>query len=386
MFILMIKRNQNKNLQFGILGASIATIQRNVIAVMEEWLGIKIKIGKYNDFELFGNRVICFGATDKSCVSNIRGCTLMGAFINEISVIHWDGVKEIQDRCSLEGAQIIGDTNPCSLYEETYTEIFAKGDVYDSETGYCLQKCYHFTLLDNTTLPDIYIKSQLQRYPVGSVDYERNILGKYANKEGLVYYMFNERQHIIESMPPVGVEKYFMGQDFGFGLGHAGSLVVVAKLFDGRFIIVDACIEEGQSVEFWKEKALEYERRYNAKTIYADHARPDLIAEMRKTRLILQNADKSVMLGIDYISELLNLSNLYFLKSLPSKVFEEFARYSWATGQKEEPKKEHDNFLDSLRYALYTEHKKQPGKSLYGDVKPNVYYKTKYDALNSRHR
>lgn len=371
MFILMVKRKQNKNLQFGILGGSIGTIQRNVLSVMEEWLGTTIKIGKFNDFELFGNRVICFGANDKSCVKAIRGCTLAGCFINEISVIDWNGVKEIQDRCSIEGAQIIGDTNPCSLYENTYTEIFSKGDIYDKDTNKCLQRCWHFTLLDNDKLPPEYIKSQLQRYPEGTVDYERYILGKYGNKEGLVYYMFNESKHLLDKFPlDNGVVKYIMGMDFGYGAGHSGSLVVIAKMRDGKFIVVDATVEEGKLIDFWKSKALEYRNKYGCSVIYADYARPDLIQEMRRTGLNIVNADKSVLLGIDSISSLLNDEKLFFMSNLPKLCFEELAKYSWETGRKEEPKKEWDNFLDGLRYGIYTEIKTNNDvKGLYSNFK-----------------
>ena len=375
MFIVMIRRKQNCNLQFGILGGSIASIQRNVISVMEEWLGITIKIGKFNDFQLFGNKVILFGANDKSCVKAIRGCTLAGCFINEISVIDWNGVKEIQDRCSIEGAQILGDTNPCSLYENTYTEIFAKGNVYDEETGRCLQKCYHFTLLENTKLPTEYIKSQLQRYPEGTVDYERYILGKYANKEGLVYYMFNENKHVINSFPiHIGVSKYILGMDFGYGSGHSGSLVVIAKMRDGTYIVVDATVEEGKLIDFWKDRAIEYRNKYGCNVVYADYARPDLIQEMRKTRLNIVHADKSVLLGIDSVSGLLAEDKLFFMNTLPKICFEELARYSWETGRKEEPKKEWDNFLDGLRYGIYTERKLNDGnKGLYDKVKPKQF-------------
>ena len=377
MFIIMVKRKQNQNLQFGILGGSIATIQRNVISVMEEWLGTTIKIGKFNDFELFGNRIICFGANDKSCVRAIRGCTLAGCFINEISVISWDGVKEIQDRCSVEGAQILGDTNPCSLYENTYTEIFGKGDIYDKETNKCLQKCYHFTLLDNDKLPLEYIKSQLARYPEGSVDYERYILGKYANKEGLVYYMFNESKHIIQQFPfTIGVAKYIMCQDYGYGSGHAGSLSVIAKMRDGSYVVVDSTVEENQLIDFWKGKAIEYRTKYGANIIYADGARPDLIQEMRKTGISVVNADKSVLLGIDYVSKLLNENKLLFMNTLPKACFEEFAKYSWETGNKDTPKKEFDNFLDGLRYGLYTENKviDEP-QNLYSGIQSFKYNK-----------
>lgn len=373
-FLIMVKRKANQNLQFSILGATISTIQRNIISLLEMWTGEKIKIGKYNDFSLYGNRVYCFGAGNIGALESIRGNTVAGLCVNECSMLEPECVKEAIDRCSVEGAQIVMDTNPTDLYSYTYTDIISKGDMKD-EDGRLIQMCVHFTMLDNTTLPKEYITQQLMRYPKGSIDYERHILGKYANREGLIYYMFNEEKHIIKEFPiNVGVIKYILGMDFGYGDKHAGSLVVLAKMRDGSYITVDATVEENKLIDFWRDRALEYRNRYGANIIYADHARPDLIQEMRKTGIPVVNADKSVMLGIDYVSKLLNENKLLFMNTLPKVCFEEFAKYSWETGQKESPKKEYDNFLDSLRYGLYTENKiNEEPKNLYQNIKSFKY-------------
>lgn len=368
MFLIMLRKFKGKPLQFSILGATISSVSRNIIPLLEMWTGETIKIGKYNDFSLYGHKITIFGAGNIGALESIRGNTVAGVLINECSMLEEECVKESIDRCSVDDAQVIIDTNPTGFYEYTYTDIISKGDVFNDE-GRMLQMCVHFCMLDNTTLPKDYIDQQLMRYPVGTVDYERHILGKYANKEGLIYYMFDERRHILDKLPiGSGVEKYFMGQDFGFGEGHSGVLVVVAKMRDGNFVCVEATVEEGKGIEFWKERALDYSRRYGCTQVYADHARPDLISEMRKTGLTISNADKSVMLGIDYISEMLSSNRLYMLDSLPNICFEEFSRYSWDTRGKESPKKEYDNFLDGLRYALYTEKKINSTSSMYGDV------------------
>lgn len=374
MFLIMVKRFKGQNQQFSILGATISTVNRNIIPLLEMWIGKKIKIGKYNDFELYGNRVTIFGAGDIGSLESIRGNTVAGVLINECSMLEEENIKEAMDRCSVEGAQIIIDTNPTSFYEYTYTDIISKGDLFD-EDGRMVQMCVHFTMLDNTTLPKEYINQQLMRYAVGTVDYERHILGKYANKEGLIYYMFNETRHIIKAMPTdCGVSHYFMAQDFGFGANHSGSLSVIAKLRDGRFIVVAATVEENQGIDFWRERAREYRDKFGAGRIYADYARPDLMAEMRKDRFEVLNADKSVLLGIDRVSSYLSEDKLFFLDTLPKICFEEFARYSWATGGKEAPKKEFDNFLDGIRYGLMSEHKIAEVKTTYSNFKGGMNY------------
>lgn len=382
MFIIMLKRFENQNQQFSILGATISTVSRNIIPILEMWTGKKIKIGKYNDFELYGNRVTIFGAGDIGALESIRGNTVAGVLVNECSMLEEENIKEAIDRCSVEGAQVVIDTNPTSFYEFTYTDIIAKGNIY-SPSGRLIQLCVHFTMLDNTTLPQEYIDQQLARYAVGTVDYERHILGKYANKEGLIYYMFNEKQHVIDRIPiGVAVSKFFMAQDFGYGEGHAGSIALIAKLQTGAFIVVEATVEEGKSIEYWKEKAIDYHNRYRANTIYADHARPDLIAEMRKTGLTVINADKNVNIGINYVGDLLSNNSLFLMNSLPKICFEEFARYSWDTKGKDAPKKEFDNFLDSLRYGVYTENKINPNEGLYSGFNGNKQYaKSNFDPL-----
>ena len=370
----MIRRKQNQRLQFSILGATISSVQRNILSIIEQWTGSTIKIGKFNDFWLYGNHVTIFGAGNIGALEAIRGNTVAGCLINECSMLEPECIKEAQDRCSVEGAQIIIDTNPTGSYEYTYTDIISKGTIVDKDTNQIMQLCIHFSMLDNTKLPAEYIKQQLMRYPIGTVDYERHILGKYCTKEGLIYYMYNPEQHNINSMPTnLGVVKYYLAQDFGFGAGHAGSLAVIARLTDDSFIVQEATVEENKGIEYWKEKAKDYSLRYNTKLIYADHARPDLIQEMRNAGFTVINANKSVLAGIDTVSELLVNNKLKFMATLPTICFEELSRYSWDSKNKEAPKKEFDNFLDSVRYGIHTEIKTQ--------IKPVGIYSTNRQPL-----
>lgn len=370
MFLIAAKRFKKEEGDIVIAGGSLSSIRRNILKPLETWLGIQIRLGALNQFTLYGQTVYCIGIGNIGSLDKARGFTAKLVLINEVSVLSEEVVKELQDRCSVEGGQVLMDTNPTNKYSYVYLEIIKKGNVI-SEEGRMLQLICHFCMLDNTTLNKDYIASQLMRYPEGTTDYKRHILGLYASAEGLIYSMFDESRHIIKEMPKgIGISKYIVGQDFGYGIGHAGSMLVIAKLTDGRLIVVDGEIEENKLIDYWQDLLKKYNTNYHIVSVYADHARPDLMEEMRKTRIPIINADKSVDLGINFIKTLLTDGKLLFLEGgCPKKLFKEFGAYVWDS-KTDKPIKESDNGLDGLRYCCYTENKlvEEP-KTLYSAYK-----------------
>lgn len=348
MFLISIRRHKNERKIFTICGGNASSIKKNVISELEHWLGRTIKLGRYNEFELYGNTVYCIGIGDIGALKTIRGFTCQGTLINEVSTLNEDCVKEAQDRCSEKGSMILMDTNPTSPYSYTYKEIINKGNTR-SVKGNLIQLVSNFTLFDNTKLPDYdsYLEQQLMRYPKGTTDYLRYILGQYASAEGVIYYMFNKDKHIIKSMPKgIGVAKYIIGQDFGFE--HWGSILVIAKLTDGKMIVVDGAIEQHKDIDYWTERLKEYNRKYRIKTVYADSARPDLISEEKnKTRMDIKMANKSVLLGINYVKKLLIEGKLLFLEEgIPERLYKEFDGYAWDSKKEDTPIKVLDDGLD----------------------------------------
>ena len=372
MFLLLVRHNKNKNKIFTICGGNASSIRKNVISELEHWLGRSIKLGRYNEFELYGNTVYCIGIGDIGALKTIRGFTCQGTLINEVTTLNEDCVKEAQDRCSEKGSMILMDTNPTSPYSYAYTEIISKGNVR-SKKGNLIQLVANFTLFDNTKLPDYenYLEQQLMRYPKGTTDYLRYILGQYASAEGVIYYMFKKDKHVIDSMPKgVGIAKYVIGQDFGFE--HWGSILVIAKLTDGRMIVVDGVIEQHKDTDYWIERLKEYNSKYRISTVYADSARPDLISDERvKTRMDIQMANKSVLLGINYVKQLLNEGKLLFLEGgMPERLYKEFDGYAWDSKKEDTPIKVLDDGLDGLRYGLFSEFKKvEEPKSMFSTYK-----------------
>ncbi|MGL4999239.1 MAG: hypothetical protein ACRC5T_09750 [Cetobacterium sp.] len=182
--------------------------------------------------------------------------------------------------------------------------------------------------------------------------------------EGVVYKDFNRDIHLIQNIPTgQQVEKYIGGIDFGFD--HHGSIVVLAKMTDGKFYLIEEIAEREQYIEFWTDKALELQGKYKGLLFYCDHARPDYISYMKKYKVKAYNADKSVIEGINYVGSLLKQEKLFFIKDKFKRGLEEMFLYCWSgKSGKEEVVKASDDVLDSVRYALFSQFNKKEAKAI----------------------
>ena len=141
-FVLHMREFANKGVKFIIGGASIATIQRNVLGDLEKLLNIEIKLDKKSSFEVWGNTVYCFGGANSDSWKSARGFTSAGAFLNEGTALHDSFVKEVISRCSYEGARIFIDTNPENPLHPVKTDYIDKNNTYLS-SGKLNVKAFH---------------------------------------------------------------------------------------------------------------------------------------------------------------------------------------------------------------------------------------------------
>lgn len=355
-FLNHVKKFRDKGVSFIIGGATISTIQRNVINDLETILKRQVKLNKNNGFELWGNMVYIFGGSNSDSWKAVRGFTAAGAFLNEGTALHDTFVKEVISRCSYEGARIFIDTNPENPMHFVKTDYIDKSG-QRLEDGRLNIKAFHFQLYDNIFLPSDYIESIEKATPSGMF-FDRDILGNWVAAEGIVYKDFNREIHLVDDIPESEqIEKYFGGIDYGFD--HYGSIVVIAKTTAGNYYLIEEIAEREKYIEFWTEKAQELQSKYKGLVFYCDHARPDYISYMKKEGVRAKNADKTVIEGINHIGSLLKQNKLFFLKSSFKRGIEEMYLYAWSgkTG-KEEVVKTNDDVLDSIRYAIYSQFSK----------------------------
>lgn len=72
-FLLLVKKHRNEKVKFIIGGASLATIQSNILDDMSSMLGYDIKLNKHNNFELFGNTILVRPGMTSDSWKTVRG-------------------------------------------------------------------------------------------------------------------------------------------------------------------------------------------------------------------------------------------------------------------------------------------------------------------------
>ena len=351
-FIAHIAKYENKGYSFILGGTNQASIRRNVLNDLEDILGYELKLTKDNHFKLFGNKVYVFDGANADSYKKMRGFTSYGAFLNEATTLHDSFVKEAISRCSGEGSRIYMDTNPENPTHTVKTDYVDK-DGQLLSNGQLNIKAFNFTLYDNTFLNKEYVESIEASTPSGMF-YDRDILGVWVASEGVVYTDFNKDKHYIKEadIKNVQFKKYFAGVDFGWE--HFGSMVVIGLGLDDKYYLLKEYAYQHKDIECWVNIAKDIIKEYGNINFYCDYARPDYINKLRVNGIRALNGRKEVIEGISTIATLFKTNKLLVLEDNVNLFKKEIYNYVWAKG-KDEPIKQNDDVLDSLRYAIYTD-------------------------------
>ena len=174
------ERKGKKGLNF-IVGVSKETITRNVIEPLQELFGNKVvtDIASNNTCRIFGEKVYCIGADNVGRVRKFRGARIKYLYIDEVYDINEEVFELLKSRLSFEYSVCDFAGNP--QHEEHWFEKFLQSDA-----DIYLQR---YTLLDNPFLPKVYIDNLCKEY-VGTIYYDRYILGRPCNAQGLCYKKF----------------------------------------------------------------------------------------------------------------------------------------------------------------------------------------------------
>ena len=357
-FLMHISKFKDKGYSFIIGGTTQSSIRRNILNDLETILGKTITLSKDNHFKLFGNKVYCFDGANADSYKKMRGFTAYGAFLNEATTLHDTFVKEAISRCSGEGARIYMDTNPENPTHTVKVDYVDKSGQLLSN-GQLNIKAFNFTLYDNTFLNKEYVESIEASTPTGMF-YDRDILGIWVASEGVVYKDFNRDIHYIKDLNNVDIVKYFCGVDFGWE--HFGSIVVVGKDVNKNYYLIKEYAYQHKDIEEWIDIAKDIKKQYGNINFYCDHARPDYIDKLKRNNIRAINANKDVLEGISMIATLFKTNKLFILEDNVDIFKKEIYNYVWKNG-KDEPVKTSDDVLDSLRYAIYSDSKRN-GKTL----------------------
>lgn len=327
-----------------LAGVSSKTIQNNILTELSNKYGLDFHFDKHGSFKIFGVKIIQAFTGTIGGLGGIRGMTAFGAYVNEASLARQEVFAEIISRCSGEGARILVDTNPDN------PEHWLLKDYIQNTDENILS--FKYMLDDNTFLSERYIKNIKASTPEGMF-YERDILGNWVSGQGVVYKDFDPKVHYINSLDGIAFKKYIAGVDWGYG--HYGAIVVFGITGDNDYIMLYEVAEMQREIDYWVEVAKAIKKRYKRISFYCDSARVEHIDRFRREGLDAYLASKSVIPGIEKVATLYKTRKLFIFEPRAKRFKEEIYSYVWAeSNQDDAVKKEFDDVMDAMRYALYS--------------------------------
>lgn len=328
---------------------TLTSLKRNVLELLVRLVGEKnfsYSLTK-KEGRLFGRQVLFEGAGDARAEGKIRGMTLTGAYCDELSLFDEDFFAMLLSRLSAPGAKLFATTNPDSPNHWLKKRYLDRAEELDL-------LAVRFLLEDNVFLSHEYIESLKNEY--AGVFYERYILGRWVNAEGLVYPMFDERRHVVTPYEAKG--RYYISVDYGtvnpcsMGLWRVGG---------GKAVRVDEYYYDSRERRRQKTDEEYYEaleRLAGGRTIQyvvVDPSAASFIETIRRHgRLHVKKAQNSVCDGIRMVATLLGAGKLEFFDVCRGAI-REFGLYCWDEGSGEDRViKENDHAMDEIRYFCST--------------------------------
>lgn len=348
-----------------IIGKSLGAIKRNVLSPLKDLLGDRFQyyLGK-SEAQLFGRTIHLIGATDERAEHKIRGCTLAGAYMDEITIIPESVFNMLISRLSVKGARFYGTTNPDSPFHWFKTNFLDREGEIDL-------KSWSFTLDDNPSLDPIFAANLRREYK--GLWYERYIQGRWVLAEGTVYDFFDREKHVI-TFPPGAADYYTVGVDYGTTNPCAFSLIGYSKrTFPNKWLekeyYWDSKKELRQKTDTeYAEDLKKFIQGYNVKQIYIDPSAVSFRVElMRQGFNDVKEAENEVLDGIRYHG--LQLSNGSFkICHNCTNAIQEYGTYRWddkaSLRGEDKPIKANDHILDAIRYVLFSHYFKADGVGL----------------------
>lgn len=349
----LAKSRKDPHPQYILAGYSSNSIYTNVISAIESYFGITMKTDRHGHYHLFGVDIVPSYTGSIRGVGSIRGMTSYGAYINEASLSTHDVFQEILQRCNIEGARIICDTNP------DIPTHWLKTDYIDNPDPKARIKSFTFTIDDNTFLSKDYVESIKAATPKGMF-YDRGILGQWVTGDGIVYQDFNKETMVIpRDRVPDGLD-YYVGVDWGYE--HPNPIILLGDDKDDNTYVLEDYTQKHKFINYWVKIAQNLQTRFGRNLIfYADSARPDNVNEFQSNSINCINANKNVLPGIECVARKMREGKFYVVDTASSGLLDEIYQYAWddKTGL---PLKEndvrHNDRLDAIRYAIYSKNKK----------------------------
>ena len=343
-----------------ICGRTERTIKRNIIDPIFYILGENIHYRQgIGELKILGKKIYLVGASDERAEGKIRGATLAGALVDEISLIPESFFQMLLSRLSVHGSKLFATTNPDSPFHWLKTKFLDREQELDL-------KRFKFQLEDNPSLPSFFIDEIKKEYQ--GLWYKRFIEGKWVLAEGAIYDFFDTNLHTVD-VQTKQAQSYIVGVDYGTHNPTAFVLIGIDPTTSPMCWVedeyyYDSTVELSQKTDFeFSQDLKKFIQGKNVKEIFIDPAAASFKLELNKQGVYnISDANNKVLDGIRFVSSMITTGDFKVGKHC-QKTIEEISSYSWDEKSRilglEKPKKFNDHISDALRYALYTYFKNQ---------------------------
>ncbi len=269
---------QPKNACFLMAAKTLTALERNNLNLLASLVGadnFTFSVAS-KKATLFGRTVYLEGASDARAESKIRGLTLKGAYLDELTLFDEEFFIMLLSRLSEPDAKLFATTNPDSPNHWLMTNYIQRAD--SGELDFLRIK---FLIDDNPYLTKDYIKSLKNEYT--GVFYERFINGDWVAAEGVVYPEFaNSPQSFIKEKPDGDISFATIGVDFGGNKSaHAFVCLGFTKGFKKSVVLDEFYLKEQISPERLSQEFVNFCKRqkekYSVCEAYCDSAETTLI-------------------------------------------------------------------------------------------------------------
>ena len=347
-----------------IIGRTRDSAWRNVIAPLQNpsitGPAAALVVGNHGapTVSILGRRVYVMGASDVKAELVLRGLTVAGAYVDEVTTIPEGFFTQLLGRMSVRGAKLFGTTNPDNPAH------WLKRRFLDRLHELPHWRVWHFVMDDNPSLTPDYIAQKHAEFT--GLWFRRFILGEWVAAEGAIYDMWDPDRHVVHDLPPMA-RHLGVGVDYGTTNATAGILLGLSAEPQPRLYLLDEWrydpatarlrLTDGQlsaGLREWmgghQDPRIEW--------VLVDPAAASLKVQLHAdgTRNVT-DADNDVAYGIRTVASLLGTGDL-LVSDRCTGFLAEVSGYSWdpkATEKGEDkPIKTADHSLDAARYAVAT--------------------------------
>lgn len=344
-----------------VIGNTQLSAERNIIEPLRKIWGSslvgRIKDGKIN---MFGRDCFVIGADRADAAEKLRGSSLGYVYGDEITTWNEEVFRMIQSRLDRPDSVFDGSCNPDSPNHWLKKFLDSNADIFLTE----------FTIDDNPFLPPQFV-SKLKAEYLGTVYYDRYILGKWRSCDGIIYRRFADSPQSFIIKKPDPADDIIMadvGVDFGGnGSAHAFNLtgytagyrkIITLAEYYRREIISPAELEN-DFVEFISKCRKIYPRLYD---VYCDSAEQVLIRGLKsaaakaKLGITIHNAAKKrIPDRIAFYSSLMSHGRYFIMESCPRTIDAFLSAEYDGNGLRKDDGSSNIDSLDAQEYS--TEHR-----------------------------